>query len=111
MTRAADDTVLFVSSLLLPPTVLSCFGFTPSFFLLVNAIALIVTVGDKLLAKLGANRVRERDLCLLALLGGWPAAGLGFWSVRHKTRKQSFLLRFGCAACVNLLLCSWALLW
>jgi len=45
---------------------------------------------DKRRALEGRWRVRERDLLLLALLGGVAGAWLGRWYFRHKTRKLSF---------------------
>lgn len=45
---------------------------------------------DKGRARRGGRRVRERDLFLLALLGGSPGAILGMYTFHHKTRHASF---------------------
>ncbi|MBI2444560.1 MAG: DUF1294 domain-containing protein [Candidatus Magasanikbacteria bacterium] len=57
----------------------------------INLITLFLYGSDKLSARAGADRVRERTLLLLALLGGSPAALLAMKLFRHKTRKASFL--------------------
>lgn len=49
---------------------------------------------DKQWAKSGQQRVPERLLHLLAVLGGWPGAWLGQRVFRHKTQKRSFRLVF-----------------
>ena len=47
---------------------------------------------DKRRATSGGERVRERTLHLVELLGGWPGALIAMQLFRHKTRKLSYLL-------------------
>ena len=58
----------------------------------INIIAVAVTVHDKLSAKRGARRVRERTLMLIAALGGSPGMYITMLIIRHKTRKPKFML-------------------
>jgi uncharacterized membrane protein YsdA (DUF1294 family) len=68
--------------------------------------ALGACIHDKSQARKGGQRVRERTLLLLALLGGSPGLVLGMLMVRHKTKKASFLGRL-----VLILLVQAALAW
>ena len=45
---------------------------------------------DKNAARQGQWRIAEKQLHLLALLGGWPAAWLAQQNMRHKSRKTAF---------------------
>jgi uncharacterized membrane protein YsdA (DUF1294 family) len=45
---------------------------------------------DKMLARASARRIAERDLLMLAFVGGSPGAYAGRHLFRHKTRKQPF---------------------
>jgi len=49
---------------------------------------------DKQRAQVGAERIRERTLLLLALVGGTAGLGLGMVIARHKTQKTGFLAKF-----------------
>jgi len=55
-----------------------------------NSTAFAAFGVDKRRALEGRWRVRDRDLLLLALLGGVAGAWLGRWYFRHKTRTLSF---------------------
>lgn len=50
---------------------------------------------DKRRATRQQDRISERTLHLLALLGGWPGAVLGQRTFHHKTQKVSFRVVLG----------------
>ncbi|MBX9681147.1 MAG: DUF1294 domain-containing protein [Gemmataceae bacterium] len=59
------------------------------------SLACFVAYGwDKRRAGMGARRIPERTLQLLALFGGWPGAWMAQRHFRHKTQKASFLIVF-----------------
>lgn len=47
---------------------------------------------DKRAAEQGTNRISEKSLHLMELLGGWPGAIFGQQFFRHKTQKTLFRL-------------------
>ncbi len=49
---------------------------------------------DKRRARQSRDRVPEKTLHVMALLGGWPGAYLGQQSFRHKTQKLGFRVVF-----------------
>lgn len=62
------------------------------YFILINTIAVIVTIHDKRAAVKGNWRVKERTLLLISALGGAPAMYLVMLLIRHKTQKPKFML-------------------
>ena len=62
------------------------------YLLLINAIAFLRMLVDKIKAKKNRWRIRERTLFFSALLGGSVGALLGMYTFRHKTRHLSFTL-------------------
>lgn len=64
----------------------------PLYLALISAVAVFVTVGDKLSAKKGGRRVSENTLMMLAALGGSAAMLLIMLLIRHKTRHIKFML-------------------
>lgn len=60
------------------------------FLLLANSAAFFLFADDKARATLGAYRVSEFRLLLLAAFGGSIGAVLAQRLIRHKTRKQPF---------------------
>jgi uncharacterized membrane protein YsdA (DUF1294 family) len=63
--------------------------------LLLNVLTFVLYGMDKRAAKEGGMwRVPEATLLLLALLGGSPAAWFARRYFRHKTSKNSFVIRF-----------------
>jgi uncharacterized membrane protein YsdA (DUF1294 family) len=71
---------------------------------LLSTIIFIVYGFDKLVARRGGKRVRERTLHLLALCGGWPGALAGQWVFRHKRRNRTFQVDFWLTVLFNILL-------
>lgn len=65
-----------------------------SWLVVASAIALGVMGSDKRRATLGARRVPEARLHLLALLGGWPGTLLAMRLFKHKRRKAAFVRVF-----------------
>lgn len=62
------------------------------YLIIINLIAVIVTIHDKRAAVKGTWRVKENTLLLIAALGGSPAMYLTMLLIRHKTRKPKFMV-------------------
>jgi len=58
--------------------------------LVLNLATMVIYAIDKSAAHSGAWRVSEKQLHLLALLGGWPGAWWAQQWLRHKSSKQPF---------------------
>lgn len=81
-------------------------GFLWLWLLIINVAAFLAYGLDKLLAKLKArhekvSRLPERNLLLLAIVGGGIGAWLGMEVFRHKTQHRSFRV------VVPLFICLW----
>eukprot|EP01027_Heterolobosea_sp_BB2_P011148 GEZU01016254.1.p1 GENE.GEZU01016254.1~~GEZU01016254.1.p1 ORF type:complete len:118 (-),score=10.15 GEZU01016254.1:831-1184(-) len=79
-------------------------GLVGAYFVLVNAGSAALFWYDKQQAINGGWRVRERDLQLTALAGGWIG---GFWAMqafRHKRSKPEFLQPYYAACAANLVI-------
>ena len=63
-----------------------------TYLILVNAVAFILMLVDKLKAKQGAWRIPEATLMGVAILGGSIGAIAGMQLFRHKTRHSKFKL-------------------
>ena len=61
---------------------------------LLNLVTFVVYWVDKNAAQNGAWRVPEKNLHLLALLGGWPAAWWAQQWLRHKSSKHEFRVKY-----------------
>lgn len=58
--------------------------------LVCSIIAFVMFWRDKQLAKSDLQRIPERTLHTVAILGGWPGSVLGQQLIRHKSQKLSF---------------------
>lgn len=59
---------------------------------LLNLIAVIITIHDKKQAQREGWRVRESTLLLIGAFGGSPAMLLTMRKIRHKTRHPKFMV-------------------
>ncbi|MFH6970044.1 DUF1294 domain-containing protein [Flavobacterium petrolei] len=64
------------------------------YFPLINLVAFSIIGLDKWLAIQQKRRISERNLLFTSILGGTIGSGLAMLFFRHKTSKESFLLRF-----------------
>jgi len=64
-----------------------------SWLIAINLVTFLVYAYDKAQARREGWRVSERELLLLALIGGSPGALSGMYLFRHKTAKRSFQVR------------------
>jgi len=69
-------------------------------FLLINTLAFIIYGVDKYCARKDRRRIPERNLLILAIMGGFIGGVIGMKVFRHKTGKPSFKTRFGLACII-----------
>lgn len=62
------------------------------YFSAISIIVFLITVFDKISAKLGKRRVPEDFLLTLGLLGGALSEYLTMLIIRHKTRYKKFMI-------------------
>ena len=84
-----------------PAWMLNGVGLLGAYMLLVSILTVLVYAKDKSAAERGMWRVRESTLHLWSLLGGWPGAYVAQRTLRHKTRKDTFLTRYRLTVAVN----------
>lgn len=68
------------------------YNFLIFYLILVSVISIIVTVWDKISAIAQKRRVPERVLLTLSAVGGSVAMLVTMLIIRHKTRKQKFMI-------------------
>jgi uncharacterized membrane protein YsdA (DUF1294 family) len=61
-----------------------------SWLIATNLVTGVAYALDKVAARRGGRRIRERTLWLLCFLGGVGGAWLVFFGMRHKTQHRSF---------------------
>lgn len=74
------------------------------YLILINLIAVIVTIYDKLCAVKRRWRVKESTLLLLSALGGSISMYITMLLIRHKTRHIKFMLGIPLILIVQLLI-------
>ncbi|WP_304198429.1 DUF1294 domain-containing protein [Flavobacterium alvei] len=74
------------------------------YFLILNGIAFALTAYDKQLAKAQKRRFSERTLLSFIFFGGTIGSGLAMLIFRHKTAKNSYLLKFWVIVIVQILI-------
>ena len=74
------------------------------YLLLINAVAFIVMLYDKYLAKNNLWRIPEKTLFGIAAFGGSIGCLLGMYTARHKTKHKSFTLGIPAILIVQLFL-------
>lgn len=62
------------------------------YLLIINALGFALMLADKLKAKKNLWRIPEKNLLLVAVLGGSVGSLLGMYTVRHKTQHPKFTL-------------------
>jgi uncharacterized membrane protein YsdA (DUF1294 family) len=60
------------------------------YLLVLSLLGGFAMLADKVSAMIGFERIRERDLALVALAGGFPGIILGGMMFSHKTSKPEF---------------------
>lgn len=72
--------------------------------ILVNAVTYYFYKKDKTAAQQNGWRVEEKNLHLLAFLGGWPMAWYAQQHLRHKTKKDTFQKMYIVSIVLNIVL-------
>lgn len=62
------------------------------YFILINTVAAIVCITDKVEAKTGGFRVPEKFIFVISILGGALAMFVTMLRIRHKTRHKRFMI-------------------
>lgn len=71
-------------------------------YLVLSAVTLTVYAVDKAAARANRQRVSEKTLHILALIGGWPGALIAQEWLRHKSVKPPFRAVFWVTVAVNI---------
>ena len=79
------------------------------YLILINLVAIIITVHDKLSAVRGGWRVKERTLLWVAALGGAVAMYVTMLTIRHKTKKPLFMIGIPLIFVLELVVLFWVL--
>ncbi|MBR5795397.1 MAG: DUF1294 domain-containing protein [Erysipelotrichaceae bacterium] len=62
------------------------------YFMIINLVGFVMMCVDKQLAIHHKNRVPEKVLFLIAIIGGSLGSILGMYAFRHKTKHLSFVI-------------------
>lgn len=72
------------------------------YLLVMNLLAFTIVAFDKLKSVNQWYRIRENDMFILFLFGGWLGGIFSMMFFRHKTRKESFLAMTTCASALSI---------
>lgn len=78
--------------------------FLYAYLFVINVLTFVVFGWDKNLAINNKGRISEKTLLWLGIIGGALGAFLAMKFFRHKTKKKSFLIRFGLVVVLQVLL-------
>jgi uncharacterized membrane protein YsdA (DUF1294 family) len=73
-----------------------------AFYACVSIVCFTAYALDKRAARTGRRRTPERTLLLLGLMGGWPGAFLAQRTLRHKSSKRAFQMKFWLTVVLNI---------
>ena len=76
-------------------------------YLALSLLTFIIYALDKSSARKGGWRIQEKTLHTLAIMGGWPGAALAQQLLRHKSKKQQFIIVFWVTIVINVGLLAW----
>ncbi|TRX56710.1 DUF1294 domain-containing protein [Thalassomonas sp. M1454] len=76
-------------------------------YLILSLLTFIFYGVDKRAAQKGSWRISEKQLHLLALIGGWPGAVFAQQTLRHKSKKLSFRIELWLAILINVAVFVW----
>ena len=75
-----------------------------------SLVTFIIYAMDKSAAKNESRRTPESSLHFLSLIGGWPGALVAQYTLRHKSKKQSFRSVFFITVVMNLGILAWLII-
>ncbi|WP_062104403.1 DUF1294 domain-containing protein [Bacillus niameyensis] len=79
--------------------------FIIGYLLIINLYGIIIMGVDKRKAQKREWRIREKNLWLVALVGGAPGSTIGMLFFRHKTQHLSFKIGFPLLAILEIVFC------
>lgn len=79
----------------------------PAIYIGMSLVTFLAYAWDKWAAMNGRWRTPEDTLLMLCLFGGWPGGLLASRTLRHKSRKRSYRLKFALAVLLNLVVLGW----
>lgn len=62
------------------------------YFIVINIVAVVITISDKRKAKKRKWRIKESTLLLVSVLGGSLAMYITMKKIRHKTQHNKFMI-------------------
>ena len=71
---------------------------------LVNIFSYFIVILDKKFAEKNLRRIPENYFFIIAILGGWPMGSLTMKTIRHKTVKRSFQVKYFLSSLLNILI-------